>query len=136
GVSSVDAVSRAGIEGLSRFLAEKTALEPGDPAPVDIATDELSFYPLIYWPIDPEAPMPSEEAVARIDAYMQEGGTVLFDTRDQYSAGFGASDSVTPETQRLRDILSNLNIPPLEPVPDDHVLTKAFYILNDFPGRY
>jgi len=136
GVSSVDAVSRAGIMGLSRFLAEKTALEPGEPAPVDISKDELSFYPLIYWPIDAGAPMPSEEAIARIDAYMQQGGTVLFDTRDQYAGGFGASGSVTPETQRLRDILSGLNVPPLEPVPDDHVLTKAFYILPDFPGRY
>ncbi|WEX07928.1 DUF4159 domain-containing protein [Chelativorans sp. AA-79] len=136
GVSSVDAVSRAGILGLSRFLAEKTALEPGDPAPVDITTDELSFYPLIYWPIDAGAPMPSEDAIARIDAYMQQGGTVLFDTRDQYAAGFGSSGSVSPETQRLRDILSGLNVPPLEPVPEDHVLTKAFYILPEFPGRY
>ncbi len=136
GVSSVDAVSRAGILGLSRFLAEKTALEPGEPAAVDIATDELSFYPLIYWPIDAGAPMPSEEEIARIDAYMRQGGTVLFDTRDQYSSAFDSSASVSPETQRLRDVLSGLNIPPLEPVPDDHVLTKAFYILNEFPGRH
>ncbi|WP_265517000.1 DUF4159 domain-containing protein [Nitratireductor luteus] len=136
GVSSVDAVSRAGITGLSRFLADKTALEPGEPAAVDIAADELSFYPLIYWPISTDAPMPTEDAIARIDAYMQEGGTVLFDTRDQYSSGFGSTGSVSPETQRLRDILSGLNVPPLEPVPDDHVLTKAFYILSEFPGRY
>jgi hypothetical protein len=33
-------------------------------------------------------------------------------------------------------MLTNLDIPPLEPVPADHVLTKAFYLLNDFPGRY
>ncbi|MEO0678305.1 MAG: DUF4159 domain-containing protein, partial [Pseudomonadota bacterium] len=26
-------------------------------------------------------------------------------------------------------------IPPLEPIPDDHVLTRAFYLLQDFPGR-
>ena len=26
-------------------------------------------------------------------------------------------------------------MPPLEPVPTDHVLTKAFFILRDFPGR-
>uniref|UniRef100_UPI0025CBC304 DUF4159 domain-containing protein n=1 Tax=uncultured Nitratireductor sp. TaxID=520953 RepID=UPI0025CBC304 len=135
GLSSLDATSRAGLQGLSTFLAAKTALEPGEPAGVDIATDELSFYPLIYWPIDPDAQMPSEEAIARIDAYMQSGGTVLFDTRDQYSAGFG-SDAVTPATQRLREILSGLNVPPLEPVPEDHVLTKSFFILPEFPGRY
>ena len=135
GVPGDDSISRAGIEGLNRFLIEKTALEPGEPAGVDIARDELSFYPLIYWPIDPAAPMPSQAAISRIDAYMNQGGTVLFDTRDQYSTGIGA-DSASPATERLRDILSGLNVPPLEPVPADHVLTKSFYILPEFPGRF
>ena len=27
-------------------------------------------------------------------------------------------------------------MPPLEPVPRDHVLTKSFYILPEFPGRF
>ncbi|TPJ96064.1 DUF4159 domain-containing protein [Mesorhizobium sp. B2-5-9] len=135
GVPGVDSISRAGLEGLTRFLIEKTALEPGAPAGVDISKDELSFYPLIYWPIDPAAPMPSQAAIARIDAYMQQGGTVLFDTRDQFANGIGA-DSTSPATERLRDILGNLNVPPLEPVPSDHVLTKSFFILPEFPGRF
>ncbi|AZO11817.1 MULTISPECIES: DUF4159 domain-containing protein [unclassified Mesorhizobium] len=135
GEPGVDSISRAGLEGLTRFLIEKTALEPGPPAGVDIAKDELSFYPLIYWPIDATAPMPSQASIARIDAYMQQGGTVLFDTRDQFSNGIGAS-SASPATERLRDILGNLNVPPLEPVPSDHVLTKSFFILPEFPGRF
>jgi hypothetical protein len=135
GDSSIDSISRAGLTGVSRFLAEKTALEPGDPVGVDIAQDELAFYPLIYWPIDAGAAMPSAAAIARIDAYMQQGGTVLFDTRDQFSTGFGSNDA-SPSTQRLRDILATLNVPPLEPVPPDHVLTKAFFIMSEFPGRY
>ena len=135
GDSSVDSISRAGLAGLSRFLVEKTALEPGEPAGVDIETDELAFYPLIYWPVDAAAPMPSDEALARVDAYMQQGGTVLFDTRDQYSTGL-FNDQASAATMRLRDMLDGMNVPPLEPVPDDHVLTKTFYILNAFPGRY
>ncbi|GLR41080.1 RNA-binding protein [Mesorhizobium amorphae] len=135
GEPGVDSISRAGLEGLTRFLIEKTALEPGAPAGVDIAKDELSFYPLIYWPIDPAAPMPSQAAIARVDAYMQQGGTVLFDTRDQFANGIGA-DSTSPATERLRDILGDLNVPPLEPVPSDHVLTKSFFILPEFPGRF
>lgn len=135
GTSSVDAVSRAGLQGLTRFLIEKTSMEPGEPTGVNIASDELAFYPLIYWPIDPASPMPDEEAIARIDAYMRQGGTVLFDTRDQYSGGFGEG-SASPATQRLRAILGNLNIPPLEPVPADHVLTKSFYMMPEFPGRF
>ncbi|MBZ9873833.1 DUF4159 domain-containing protein, partial [Mesorhizobium sp. BR1-1-9] len=135
GVPGDDSISRAGLEGLTRFLIEKTALEPGAPAGVDISKDELSFFPLIYWPIDPAAAMPSQAAIARIDAYMQQGGTVLFDTRDQFANGIGA-DSTSPATERLRDILGNLNVPPLEPVPSDHVLTKSFFILPEFPGRF
>jgi len=135
GEPGVDSISRAGLEGLTRFLIEKTALEPGAPAGVDISKDELSFYPLIYWPIDPAAPMPSQAAIARVDAYMQQGGTVLFDTRDQFANGIGA-DSTSPATERLRDILGDLNVPPLEPVPSDHVLTKSFFILPEFPGRF
>src|SRR5690606_15729245 len=135
GVPGDDSISRAGLEGLTRFLVEKTALEPGEPAGVDIDKDELAFYPLIYWPIDPAAPRPAQAAIARIDAYMKQGGTVLFDTRDQYSTGLDAGSS-SPATERLRDILANLNVPPLEPVPADHVLTKSFYILPEFPGRF
>ncbi|MGY6706860.1 MAG: DUF4159 domain-containing protein [Rhizobiaceae bacterium] len=135
GDSSIDSISRAGIAGISRFLTDKTALEPGQPAGVDIETDELSFYPLIYWPVDDSAPMPSEEALSRIDAYMQQGGTVLFDTRDQYGSGL-FDGAASPATMRLREILSGMNVPPLEPAPDDHVLTKTFYILHEFPGRY
>ena len=135
GNGSIDAVSRAGLRGLSEFLIRKTALEPGDPVGVDIATDELAFYPIIYWPVDANVPVPPPGALARIDAYMQQGGTVLFDTRDAYSAGFGGS-ATSPATQRLREILSSMNVPALEPVPPDHVLTKSFYILAGFPGRY
>ena len=79
--------------------------------------------------------MPSEAAIARIDDYMKQGGTVLFDTRDQFATSLDAS-SGSPATERLRDILGNLNVPPLEPVPSDHVLTKSFFILPEFPGRF
>jgi hypothetical protein len=102
---------------------------------VDISKDELAVYPLIYWPVSATAQMPSPADVARIDAYMRNGGTVLFDTRDQYSSLENSADT-SPNTQRLRDILANLDIPPLEPVPPDHVLTKSFYLLSNFPGRY
>ena len=33
-------------------------------------------------------------------------------------------------------MLATLDIPELEPLPADHVLTKTFYILDSFPGRY
>ncbi len=137
GDTDVDAISKAGLAGLTLFLAQRTALEPGDPIGLDIAHDELAFYPLIYWPIVPGAPRPSDDALKRIDTYMKDGGTVLFDTRDAVVAPPGpGGETRSPGMLELRKILSSLDIPELEPVPRDHVLTKTFYLLRDFPGRF
>jgi hypothetical protein len=137
GDAEADRVSKAGLQGLTLFLAQRTALEAGDPIGVDPARDELAFYPLIYWPVVPSAPKPTREALEHIDAYMKQGGTVLFDTRDAIEAPAGRGGEASgPGMQALRAILSSLDIPELEPVPRDHVLTKTFYLLKDFPGRF
>jgi hypothetical protein len=135
GNDEVDRVSRAGLQGLTLFLAQRTALEAGEPVGVDPGKDELAFYPLIYWPMVAGASRPSRQALEQIDTYMKNGGTVLFDTRDAIE-GSPASGVVSPNTTALRSILSALDIPELEPVPRDHVLTKTFYLLKEFPGRY
>jgi hypothetical protein len=36
----------------------------------------------------------------------------------------------------LRRILGKLDVPPLVPVPEDHILTKAFYLIQEYPGRW
>ena len=137
GNADVDSIVKAGMAGLTLFLAQRTALEAGDPIGVDPAHDELAFFPLIYWPVVPGAPKPPQDAINSIDAYMKQGGTVLFDTRDAIDAPPGEDGaSQTPGMLALRDILSSLDVPELEPVPRDHVLTKTFYLLRDFPGRF
>jgi Domain of unknown function (DUF4159)/Aerotolerance regulator N-terminal len=137
GNADVDSIVKAGMSGLTLFLAQRTALEAGEPVGVDPAHDELAFFPLIYWPVVPGAAKPAQDAINRIDAYMKQGGTVLFDTRDAIEAAPGdAGASQTPGMLALRNILSSLDVPELEPVPREHVLTKTFYLLRDFPGRF
>jgi hypothetical protein len=137
GNQDVDSISKAGLGGLTLFLAQRTALEAGEPVGLDIARDELAFYPLIYWPIVPGAARPPEQVLKRIDSYMKQGGTVLFDTRDAVVAPPGPGGGTQSAGMlELRKILSSLDIPELEPVPRDHVLTKTFYLLRDFPGRF
>jgi hypothetical protein len=137
GNADVDSIVKAGMAGLTLFLAQRTALEAGDPIGIDPAHDELAFFPLIYWPVMPGAAKPPQDAINRIDAYMKQGGTVLFDTRDAVEAPPGEGGaSQTPGMQALREILSSLDVPELEPVPREHVLTKTFYLLRDFPGRF
>ena len=126
----VDRISKAGLEGLTQTLGERTALEPGAPMAVDPAKDELSYFPLLYWPVTETARQPAPETLSRIDAYMKQGGTILFDTRDAVMTGSG------PQGDALRRLLDGLDVPALEKAPPDHVLTKAFYLLDEFPGRY
>ncbi len=137
GDAEVDAVTKAGLQGLTLFLAQRTALEAGDPVGLDPARDELAFFPLIYWAVVPGRPKPPKTALERIDTYMKRGGTVLFDTRDAIDATPGtSSENAAPGMVALRSILSSLDVPELEPVPRDHVLTKTFFLLRDFPGRF
>jgi hypothetical protein len=86
------------------FLAQRTALEAGEPIGLDPARDELAFYPLIYWPIVPGAARPSREALEHVDAYMKQGGTMLFDTRDAVEATPG-NEARAPGMVALRNIL-------------------------------
>jgi Domain of unknown function (DUF4159)/Aerotolerance regulator N-terminal len=137
GNAEVDRISRIGLEGLTLFLSQRTSLEAGEPMGLEIGRDDLAFFPLIYWPVVVGSPKPSAQALTRLDAYMKQGGTVLFDTRDALEAPAGpGGESRGPGMMALRDILSSLDIPELEPVSGDHVLTKTFFLLRDFPGRF
>ena len=133
GDGRVDEIASAGLRGLSDTLFFRTSVEPADPIGVDLETDELSFFPMLYWPITPDQPRPSEEAYARLNEYLRSGGLILFDTRDADIAGYGAG---SPNGRKLQQLAAPLDIPRLEPLPSDHVLTRTFYLLQDFPGRY
>ncbi|MEJ0041179.1 MAG: BatA domain-containing protein [Rhizomicrobium sp.] len=52
GLADVDEMSRAGLTGLALQLLARTSYEPQDPMGVDVAKDDLSFFPLLYWPMD------------------------------------------------------------------------------------
>jgi hypothetical protein len=134
GDPAVDDESREGLKGLSRALAARTSLDPGEPVAVDPARDELAFYPMVYWPVVADRPQPGAAAVARVSAYMKNGGTVVFDTRDALTARAGGP--ATAESRWLSALLAGVDVPELEPVPRDHVITKTFYLLDTFVGRY
>ncbi|WP_300547790.1 DUF4159 domain-containing protein [Roseovarius sp.] len=133
GNAALDDTARAGLAGLGQVLNFRTSIEPADPISVNLETDDLAFYPILYWPITPDQPTPSAEAYVKLNDYLRNGGLIVFDTRDANVAGFGTS---SPNGTRLQRLAAPLDIPPLEPVPDDHVLTRAFYLLTDFPGRH
>jgi Domain of unknown function (DUF4159)/Aerotolerance regulator N-terminal len=136
GDATADDASRLGLTGLGRVLAARTAVEPGEPFGVNVVTDEIAFFPLIYWPVLANARALPDATLAKIDAYMKQGGMIIFDTRD-YGQGAPSGFSLNADgATALQRMLGRLDIPRLEPVPETHVLTKAFYLLRAFPGRW
>jgi hypothetical protein len=67
-----------------------------------------------------------------VDAFMKQGGLIVF-----IRSATTRPDSPAPaRNQALTRLIGQLDVPPLEPVPENHVLTKSFYLMRDFPGRW
>ena len=125
GDRQVDRISRRGLIGLGNILASRTSVEPGPPHAVDVNADALAFYPMLYWPVTAGQTAPGKEGNARVHAYLRNGGIIVFDIRMRQ--GF--------QSDALRNLVAGLKIPTLQRTPDDHVLTRAYYLLQRFPGR-
>jgi hypothetical protein len=131
GNSSVDQMSAAGLSALAQVVVDRSSVEEAATQAVNIETDDLAVYPLLYWPVREGAAQPSAAAIARINAYLGSGGMILFDTADGQFGG-GAD----PGQEALGHLAAKLDIPALEQVPAGHTLGKSFYLLSTFPGRY
>jgi hypothetical protein len=134
GNTQIDEISEKGLTQLSHALYQRTSIEPEAVVGLDVEKDELAFFPLIYWPINSQAKLLSNKAIARIQNYLDHGGMILVDTRDQFDQS--SRDGTGANIFMLRRLLGGVNIPPLIQIPETHVLRKSFYLLNEFPGRY
>jgi Domain of unknown function (DUF4159)/Aerotolerance regulator N-terminal len=126
GDGRLDEVSKAGLAGLTAVVNQRTAAELSDPVGIDPETDELAFYPLLYWPLSDISESLSPDAIRKLSAYMRTGGTIVFDAGGRTDRG----DRSTP-----RELARALDLPPLVPLAEDHVLHRSYYLLSELPGR-
>lgn len=126
GNPAVDRISEAGLVGLTAVINRRTAAELGRPVGVRPESDELAFYPLLYWPLTDDLRLPSPAESRRLSAYLRDGGTIVFDSRGNK----GLAD-----IEARRGLARALDLPPLMPLPSDHVLLRSYYLLRDLPGR-
>lgn len=131
GNDRVDRFSHAGLKGLSRELYLRTTVEPGEPIAIDLETDDLNVVLLLYWPIFGEVEL-SEAAAKKLNAYLKNGGMLVIDTQD---GGLRATQSGGLDPA-LQSLFGQIDLPGLHQAPDDHVLTRAYYLIQSFPGRY
>lgn len=135
GNSRIDRICMEGLAGLSLTLRRRTSVWPGDPVLTAADNPNLGLYPILYWPVLEDAAPLSDAAVTNISQYMQRSGLVVFDT----GVGVASNRALPQDSAEIRAALTRLvgrlNLPPLEPLTDQHVLSHSFYILNRFPGR-
>ena len=132
GDTARDNRSRQGLIGLANELTRRTAIEPANPMAVDPEKHELIFFPMVYWPITDDAQPLSEAAAARVSTYLQSGGLIIFDTQDADVSMLRGNEP----HRGLVTVLESIDVPPLARIPGDHVLTRSFYLLQEFPGRF
>lgn len=126
----LNARTRAGLTGISSILMMRTSVEPAEPHALNLETDALELYPLIYFNVPGNAAPLSDRSVQRINSYLRSGGALLIDTRAGETAG------TQTDLTSLQALLKGLDVPPLQPVPQNHVLSRSFYLIDDFPGRF
>ncbi|MBL4853910.1 MAG: DUF4159 domain-containing protein [Robiginitomaculum sp.] len=136
GNSETDRLSKGGLEGLMFELDRRTTIEPKSVRGVNIETDELAYYPFLYWPVLRDTKPLSPKAADKLNKFMAGGGILVLDTQDQDRKRL-FSNEVHPGLAQLSE---NLDIPrltaPITSPGKSHVLTKSFYLINSFPGRW
>jgi hypothetical protein len=120
GDAEIDRISAAGLEALTRVLARRTSAELAAPVGVSVTADPLAVFPLLYWPVTASQSAIGEVARARVNDYLRHGGMILLDVHEGGDPG---------------RLLDGVDVPALRPLPEDHVLTRSFYLLDRFPGR-
>ena len=120
GAAETDRVAEAGLRALTQVLRRRTSAELAEPMAVDPARDPLVVFPLLYWPVTPGQTPVTPAARSRLNDYLRTGGMMMLDVHP------GGDPAV---------VLKGVDIPALEPLPEDHVLTRSFYLLDRFPGR-
>jgi Domain of unknown function (DUF4159)/Aerotolerance regulator N-terminal len=132
-----DHISADGLTYLSAYVSAHSSVQLSPPAALNPSTDDLSFYPLIYWPLLPNAPTPSPASCTALTTYMNHGGLLVIDSPggDMNAQGSGAGFA-PGATATFTRVTSCLNLPPLEALSTANVLAHCFYIIPDFSGRF
>lgn len=137
GHAESDRMSRAGMEGLAFELERRTTVEPKAVRAIDIEHDPVDFYPFLYWAVPRDLKPLSPKAVDKLNAFMASGGILILDTRDQDRRKLFKNE-IHPGLAQLSKQLDipRLQVPKITPVTQAHVLTKSFYLIHEFPGRW
>jgi hypothetical protein len=126
-----------GLNNLSAEVSARSSVNLATPVAVTPGTDDLAYYPMIYWFITPATAPPSAAGCAALAAYMAHGGLLVIDQPGGDAGTTGSGAGFAPGAADARDhATACLSLPPLEPLTTANVLAHSFFIIRGFPGRF
>ncbi len=126
GNSTLNTIAKQGLTSLSYVLANRTTVEPVAPVMVNPATDDLGFYPILFWSVPPNLGKINKKATENLRLYIENGGLLVIDTLTDIGSSAAAG----------KIILNHILPMPLGALRDDHVINRSYYLLRGkTPGR-
>ena len=126
-------ISRDGLNALKETLIRRTSVSPKGVVGIDINKDPIFYYPFIYWPIEDKFLNINEQAKIKIKNYFKSGGIVLFDILkfDRNTPLINSKSYLL-----IKNFLMNIGVEDLNYIKNNHTISKSFYLLKKFPGRW
>lgn len=137
GNAQADEISADGLGYLSAAVSAHSSAQLGPPAGVSPSVDDISLYPLLYWPVLADEAPPDAAACAAMKTYMRHGGLLVIDTQGGDADAPGSGAGFTPGAgAALQRDTACLDLPPMQALTSHNVLAHCFYIIHDFPGKF
>ena len=131
--SQINNISENGLETIRNLLITRTSINPKGVIGLDIKNDNIYSYPFIYWPLTKNLLSIEKPEITKIKNYLNNGGIFFFDI-----IGFSRKNLNLKEKKfkEIRTFLNEIGANELSIIPKGHTLTKSFYLLNKFPGKW
>lgn len=122
---NINRMTEMGLMRLAAEAAVRTSVEPAGVVGLDIESDDLSLFPVIYWPVNDDYPRLSAQARTKVQEHAGNGGLFAIDL-------YGSASLTSSEA--LYNLLDDMQTRPLKVVREGDVLTQSFYIIDELSG--
>ena len=131
--TQINNISKSGLEKIRNLLITRTSINPKGVIGVDVNNDYIYSYPFIYWPLTKNLLSIKKPEIIKIKNYLDNGGIFFFDIIGFSRKNLNLKDK---KFKKIRNFLNEIGANELSIIPKGHTLTKSFYLLDKFPGKW
>ena len=129
GSKEIDDITKKGMVSISEYISSKTSVILDYPEEINLDKDDIYFYPILYFPFINAEKEVSMKKIVKLQNFINNGGVIIFDCKNN-EKNFFINDCLKDLLFTFRDLdISN----PFR-LRKKNIISRSFYLLNDFPG--